>query len=101
MNTCCHSASSCSRENAPSHSGTPHLVRLPIGQALADHAQQRRVSASRVVNAERHAVVVAELELREVAVKVLLTAVLVDTLHAALEDAERSFNRVGVDRAAH
>lgn len=33
--------------------------------------------------------------------KVLLAAVLVDALHAALEDGERALNRVGVDGAVH
>ena len=47
---------------------------------------------------ESGAVVVTELELGKVAVQVLFAAMLVDTLHAALEDAEITFNRVAVDR---
>ena len=44
--------------------------------------------------------VVAELEFRKVAVQVLLSAVLVDAVHPALEDAERPLDRFGVDGAA-
>jgi hypothetical protein len=43
------------------------------------------------------AVIVAELIFRKVAVKVLLGTVLVDALHAALEDAERALDGVGVN----
>ena len=43
------------------------------------------------------AVGITEIELRHVAVKVLLGAVLIDALHAALEDREEAFNRVRVD----
>ena len=51
-----------------------------------------------IVHAERDAVVVAEIKLRKIAVQVLLAAVLIDAAHAALEDREIVFNRVGVDR---
>ena len=40
----------------------------------------------RIVYTVRHSVVVTELELGSVAVKVLTSTVLVDTLHATLED---------------
>src|SRR4051794_19051219 len=79
--------------------GGAGAVNPPIGQALADHAQQRCISTRRVVHAQSDAVGVAELELREVAVQVLLAAVLVDACHSALEQAERSFDGVGVDGA--
>ncbi len=45
----------------------------------------------------RHTVIVAEIELREIAVQVALRAVLINALHAALEDREAPFNRVRVD----
>jgi len=45
-----------------------------------------------IVNAVRRPIVVVEIEFRKVA----LRAVQVDALHAALEDAEESFNRIRV-----
>jgi len=51
----------------------------------------------RIVNPVGDTVVVAELELGDVAVQVLLAAVLIDALHAALEDGEVAFDRVRVD----
>lgn len=56
--------------------------------------------ASVIVHAQGDPVVVAEIELGNVPVQVLLGAVLIDALHAALEDAVIALNRVGVDRAA-
>jgi hypothetical protein len=41
---------------------------------------------------------VAEIELSKVAVEVLLAAVLIDADHALFEDAEVTFNGVGMDR---
>ncbi len=57
-------------------------------------------AALAVVGAEAFAIIVAELELCELAVKVLLGAVLIDTLHAAFEDRERAFNGVRVNETA-
>lgn len=45
--------------------------------------------------------VVPEIELGHVAMQVLLAAMLIDALHAALEDAVEAFNRIGMDGAAH
>jgi len=45
-------------------------------------------------------VIVPELEFRRIAVQMFLGAVLVHTLHAALEDAEIAIDGIGVDRAA-
>jgi hypothetical protein len=44
----------------------------------------------------RNAIAVAKLELRKIAVQVLLAAMLINALHAALEDAEIAFHRVAV-----
>ena len=81
---------------------SPHYplcrVRLPIGDTLSDNAAKRLLRAHVIVIAGALTVRVAELELRNVAVKVLLGAMLVDTLHAALEDRKRALNRVRVDR---
>jgi hypothetical protein len=46
-------------------------------------------------------VVVAELKLSDVAVQVLTAAMLIDALHAALEDREAAFQRVRVDVVTH
>lgn len=69
-----------------------------IGKALADDAAQSGYRAILIVAAQRFTVVVAELKLRNVAVQVLLLAVLIDALHAALEDRKCALNCVGVDR---
>lgn len=71
----------------------------PIGQALTGDALKREVGALVVIDAERHAVAVTEVELGKVALQVLRTAMLVDAAHPALEDAEKALNRVGVDGA--
>ena len=47
-----------------------------------------------VVHAELGAVAVAEIELRQIAVQMLFAAMLIDALHAALEDREEAFDRV-------
>ena len=71
-----------------------------ICEALADDATDRTFGALLIIDAEPNAVVIAEIELRQITVKVLLRTVLVDALHAALEDAEHAFDRIGVDRNA-
>lgn len=71
--------------------------RPPIGEALADDAAKGIPGAVLIVATQRNSVVIAELELAYVAVQVLLLAVLIDALHAALKDRERTFNRVRVD----
>ena len=62
-------------------------------EALADNTRQRCNRVVGVIVAEGGAVAVAELELSEVAVQMLLAAMLVDALHAALEDQEIAFNQ--------
>lgn len=62
------------------------LTSPPIGQPLAYRATDRAIGALAVVNPELGAVAVAEIELCQIAVQVLLGAMLVDALHAALED---------------
>lgn len=70
-----------------------------IGQALADHTKQRSAAALPIVAAVRFAVVVPELELREISVQVLLGAMLLDALHAALENRKAALDRVRVNTA--
>lgn len=58
---------------------------------------RRRDSMGGVVHAQRRTVGIPEVELSQIAVQMLLAAVQIDALHAALEDAERAFDGVGVD----
>ena len=67
------------------------LVRLPVHQPLAFNATDRGEGAVDVTVAERHAVIVAVVELGEIAVKVFLFAMLINAAHAALEDREIAF----------
>lgn len=73
------------------------LTRSVIFQTLAIDTLQRPSGTLAVLTAKLRAVAVAEIELRKIAVKVLLAAMLIDALHAALEDAEIALNRVGAD----
>lgn len=57
-------------------------------------------SARTIVDTKADAVVVAEIELRQIAVQVLFRAMLINAFHATLEHAEIVLNRVGVDDRA-
>ena len=59
-----------------------------------------RKSARAIVNAELDAIGIPEIELGEIAVKVLFSAVLVNADHAALEDAIVALDSVGADSHA-
>src|SRR5437762_1720250 len=59
------------------------VVRLPVSEPLPDDAFNRALSALYIICAEPHAVTISKIELRKVAVQVLLTAMLVHTFHAA------------------
>jgi hypothetical protein len=59
-------------------------VRPSIGKALANDALGEFVSAFGIVHAKRDAVVMAEIELRQITVQMLLGTVLVGAAHAAL-----------------
>ena len=67
------------------------LVRLPVHQPLAFNATDRGEGAVDVAVVERDAVIIAVVELGEIAVKVFLFAVLVDATHSAFEDREITF----------
>src|SRR5438270_5233824 len=49
-----------------------------IGKPLSDDTAQRAVSALHIVNAERNSLVVAEIELRQISLQVLLADVMID-----------------------
>ena len=68
-----------------------------VGKATANDARQHARGAFGVIDAEASAVRIAIVELRKVAVEVLPLAMLIDTDHAALEDAEEAFDGVGGD----
>ena len=67
-----------------------------MGEALANAAFQQRISAVGIVIAESNAVAVAEIELGQITVQVLLVAVLVNAAHPALVDREHALNGVAV-----
>ena len=69
---------------------------LPIGEPLADDALNGARGTLYVIYAQPDAVAIAEIELRQIAVQMLLAAMLVDALHAALEDRVVAFDGVGV-----
>jgi len=69
----------------------------PIREPLALCTNKRPDSARIVIHAKRRARIVSEIELGQVAVQVLLRAMLIEALHAALEQAEIALNGVGVD----
>ena len=79
--------------------GSP-LRSRSIGQPLPDDAAKGFVGPLRVVDAIGDALVVPEVELGKVAVQMLFAAMLIDALHPALEDAEKAFDGVGVERPA-
>lgn len=69
-------------------------MRLPIHQALSGNALQRLVGAGGIIDAKGDAVRVAKIKFAQVAVQVLLRAVLIDALHAALENRKVAFNGI-------
>jgi hypothetical protein len=73
-----------------------------IGQPLAFDANDRAVGASHVMIAGFDPVRVTEIELGEIAMKMLLAAMLIDADHPTLEDRVISLNGIGIDLlAAH
>src|SRR4051794_7135572 len=77
-------------------SGVSGNVRPPIHEPLAEAASDDHRRTLHILDAETHARVVSELELGKVAVQMHLAAMLVNALHATLEDAEIAFDRVGM-----
>ena len=74
----------------------PRETSRSIGKPLALDATQQAIGASLIVDSERDAVVVAEIELCCVAVQVRLANVEIATVDAALEDREEVLDRIGV-----
>ena len=76
-------------------------VRRRISQPLALEASKRDVGPFHVIDAELGAGVLPEIELGQVAIKVLGIDVLINADDAALEDRKEPFEGVGVHVAAH
>ena len=60
-------------------------VSWPVREALAFDALDRKRRTFAIVNAESRAGVVTEIEFREIAMQMLLAAMLVSAAHTALE----------------
>ena len=58
---------------------------------------EQHIGAVAIVVVKCNAVVVAKIELVDVALQVLVRALLIDAAHSALEDAEIAFDGVGVN----
>lgn len=71
--------------------GGSEATRLSISQALAPRTFKGNRRPFSVINAKGNAMAVAEIELVQVPLQVLLAAVLVHTHHTAREDAEEAF----------
>ena len=71
------------------------LVRLMIGETFAFARLDGGDSTGFIIPAQRLTMIVAEVILGKVAMQVLLAAMLIDALHAALEETEIAFDRVG------
>ena len=70
-------------------------MRQTIRETLAFNALDSKHRTFPIGDTEGSPVVVAEIKFREVAVKVLFVAMMVHAAHAALEDAEVAFDRIG------
>ena len=77
--------------------GVSGLQSPPIGQALPDNAFERLHGAGVVVIAETGAVAHAEIELRQIARKMLFAHMLVGANEPALEDREIAFGAVDMN----
>lgn len=77
------------------------VTRYPIREPFARRTLYDVLGPLLIFDAERLAIVVAEIEFGEVPGKVFLTHVLVRPEQPALEHAEKVFDRIGVIVAAH
>ena len=75
-------------------------MRFSIRQPLAFHTKESLFRPLFIIHAFCDAVVIAAVELGQIAVKVLFGAMLVNALHTAYEDREIAFEGVGVAVAA-
>jgi len=69
------------------------VVSRSIGQPLATDAIGYAADALSIVYTKFGAVAVAKIELRKIPVQMLLGAMLIDAMHAALEESKRSLRQ--------
>lgn len=67
-----------------------------IGQSPANNTTKGAFRAIFVFNNEYRSVAVPEIILRQISVQMFFAAMLIDALHAALEDRDEAFDGVGV-----
>ncbi len=67
-----------------------------IGEPLADDTHKGALGTLHVIYAKPNAVAIAEIEFAQIAVQMALAAMLVNALHAALEDRVIALKGVGV-----
>jgi hypothetical protein len=72
-----------------------------IGEPFADYAAKRAIGAFSVIDAERNAVVMPEIEFGEVAMQMFLADVLIDTVDPSLQDRKVPFSSIGVGIASY
>src|ERR1035438_8928856 len=72
-------------------------VKRSIGEPFPDNTLQRALGALGVIYAEFDAIAMAEIELCDIAMQMLLGAMLVNAFHAALENAVVSLSRIDTD----
>ena len=70
-----------------------------IGETPTDDTTKGTLSASLIFDSDCAPMAISEIKLGKVAVKMLFPAVLIDALHAALEDAEKALDGIGVNWA--
>src|SRR3954451_13415141 len=75
------------------------VVRRRVGQSLSDDALHGAGCALRIVYAQPDPIGIAEIKFGQVAVKMLLAAMLVSAGHATFENREITFDGIGMDQA--
>lgn len=89
-----------SRYGFPWHLGGGFAVSPPIHQPLASGATNYSGRALGIINTKADAVVIAEIKFRDIAMRIMLCAMLIDALHSALEYGIEAFRRVELGFAA-
>ena len=72
-----------------------------ISEPFTHNTGKEFIGPLRIINSLGNALAIAEVKLSKVAVKVLFAAMLIDALHAALENRIIAFDGIGVDDATH
>src|SRR2546422_25263 len=75
----------------------PLVTSRSIGQSLSSNAHQSEIGTGNVIDAKLDAVAITEIEFCQIPMQVSLGAMLIDTLHAALEDRIIALDGVGGD----